>query len=93
MDELLVEVPVVPDIKLAIEGVSLLCVFLLLEFKQGLTIVRANRTKFRLQVVEELEGYVSPQWEVFKEGMYLVDVSSILDHLYFRDIVRPGGVS
>jgi hypothetical protein len=55
LDKLLVVVPVVPDVKFAIEGVSLLCVFLLLELKQGLAILQTDRTEFLLQVVEELD--------------------------------------
>lgn len=43
LDELLVVVPIIPDIEFAIEWISLLLVFLLLEFEQSLTILQADR--------------------------------------------------
>ena len=61
LDELLVVVPVVPDIKLAVEGISFLRVFLLLELEQVLAIPQTNGTKFLLQIVEELGGDITSQ--------------------------------
>lgn len=95
LDKLLVIVPIVPEIKLAIEGISLLRVFFLLKFKQGFTILQTNRAKFRPQVVKELHGvsYLSGRIDCRREGTYRENISSSLNHLHFRDIIRPSGVS
>ena len=48
LDELLTIIPMVPDVKFAIESISFLRVFLLLEFKQRLTILQTERMKLLL---------------------------------------------
>lgn len=47
-------VPVVPEVKLSIEGVTFLLVFFLLELQEDFTLLEAYGPKLVLKVVEEL---------------------------------------
>lgn len=91
---LLLVVPVVPDIKLAIERIPLLRVFLLLELEQRVAIVEAYRVKFLLEVFEELgRAFDISGWvDGLDEDTCLMNTGSIFNHLYFRYVVRPSAV-
>jgi len=96
LDELLIVVPVVPDVKFAVKGISLFRVFLFLEFEQRLTILQTNGIELLPQVIKEL--YKTPDVSrLCDRGLardtYGADIISSFNHLHLRDIVRPRGIS
>ena len=54
LDELLIVVPVIPDVKFAIKGIPLFRVLLFLEFKQRLMILQTDWIELLSQVTKEL---------------------------------------